>query len=145
MYGRRFPVYFRASHPLNQVAGARNGKMLSRRSINGCGRALQWFYAIRISPLQWDKKYQCIRVSQSGFHLLAAALNVCLFGYGLNTTSSLVERSVKDSFFGKDDLALNCIWCCCFNTTAFATMTTFNNRNEISRYMNQFIGLHQRF
>ena len=122
--------------------------MLSQHAINGCGRALQWFYTIGVSPLRWDRKDQRQRIhfTQSTLRLVVLALNMCLYGlYGLNNTWSLLERSVNDSFFGKSDLAFNFLWFCCFTTTPFSAWSTLRNRNEIAAYINQFIRLHKGF
>ena len=67
--------------------------MLSKRSVKDFGGALQWFYAIKISTLRWNQKYDCINVTDSKLQLLAVVLNVGLYLlYGINVTWSMVHR-----------------------------------------------------
>ena len=120
--------------------------MLSKRSIKGLGRALHWFHLLRVSPLCWNKKSERVHVSDLKLHLLAVATNACIFIlYGINTTWSMVDRSVNFLFLGKSDLAINFLWCCCFDSTALAVWSTFRKRKEIADYANHFLWLDQRF
>lgn len=125
---------------------ATEGMMLSKRALTGLGRALRWFHVIRVSPLKWDTKNECVIATDAKFHLLSVATVMCLYVmYTVNTIWSMVERSVNDSFKGKDDLAFNLSWCWFFGTTAFAVCTMWMKMAEVSCFTNNFLLLDKRF
>ena len=122
------------------------GMMFTMRAINSLGRALRWFYAIRVSPLKWDNQSQCLNVANSKLHLIAVVTGICLYLlYTVNTTYSMLERSVQGSFLGKSDLAFNLSWCFFFGTTAAAVCSTWSKRKEISGYASNFLRLDRQF
>ena len=122
------------------------GMMFSQRAVKGLGRALQWFYAARVSPLKWDSNFELASVVDSKLNLLAVAAIMCIYIlYALNTVWSMVDRSVQNSFKGKDDLAFNLTWSWFFGTMAFAVCSTWWRRWDVADYINDFLRLDKRF
>ena len=120
--------------------------MFSNCSLQALGRDLQWFYTIGVSPFEWDGKYQRIRVATSKLHLATVAAYMCLYvPYSMNITWSMVDRSFNDQFKGKEDLALNFVFCCFCGTTALAVVSTWNHRNQIAGYADNFLRLDKIF
>ena len=116
--------------------------MLSQNTIRGFQRALNWFYAIGISPYRWNEEENCVTVTKSIIRLIIVQLNMILYClYGVNTVLSYAQRILTRTFIDKSDLGVNFAWCCCFLGTAPTAWTNVWKRNQIAQYINSFLNM----